>query len=144
MNLLEKAIGLALRAHAGQVDKGGNPYILHPLAVMHRVKTVKEKIVAVLHDVVEDCGVTREDLLTEGFDQEIVEAIFALTRKEGETYMEFVQRCSENTLAAGVKIEDITENLDLSRIPHPTETDYKRIEKYKEALVLLNKNKTQA
>lgn len=134
MNLLEKAIDLALHAHAGQTDKGGNPYILHPLSVMMRMSDEKEKIVAVLHDVVEDCGVTASDLRQTGFDTEIIDAVFALTRRENETYMEFVARCAQNKLARGVKIADIQENMDLSRIPNPTETDFKRVEKYKKAL----------
>ena len=142
MNLLEKAIGLALRSHAGQTDKGNNPYILHPLAVMNRVSGEKQKIVAVLHDVMEDCGVTEDDLLAEGFDQEIVDGIVSLTRKNGETYSEFVERCAKNELGRPVKIEDIKENLDLSRIPNPTEKDRERIEKYKKALPVLEK--TQA
>lgn len=139
MNLLEKAIGLALNAHTGQVDKGGNPYILHPLSVMMRVKNTNGKIVAVLHDVVEDCGVTVSDLQEAGFNSEIVDAVLALTRGENESYMEFVERCAQNNLASEVKIADILENMDLSRIPNPTETDTKRVEKYKKALERLQK-----
>lgn len=139
MNLLEKAIALAVKSHVGQQDKGGNPYILHPLSVMFRVSTEKEKIVAVLHDVVEDCGITENDLKNEGFDSEIIEAILCLTRKEEESYMDFILRCSKNSLAKAVKIVDITENMDLSRIPNPTESDYKRIDKYKKAIELLLK-----
>lgn len=135
--LLEKAILIATKAHAGQVDKGGNPYILHPLAVMQRVKTLKEKIVAVLHDVLEDTTVTKEDLLMEGFPEDIVAAVIGVTRQKGESRKQFIRRASLNPISKEVKIADIEENLDLTRIPNPTEKDYRRIEMYKKELEFL-------
>ncbi|MFB5759006.1 GTP pyrophosphokinase [Paenibacillus medicaginis] len=136
---LEKAISIAVNAHFGQVDKGGNPYLLHPLRVMRKLYTEDEKIVGVLHDVIEDTDITIDDLKREGFSKEITDAIFALTRQEGESYMGFIHRLKTNELARTIKIVDIEDNIVLSRIPEPTDTDYKRIEKYKKALGELKK-----
>ncbi len=137
-DLLDKAIIIATTAHKGQLDKGGNPYILHPIAVASRVKTIKQKIVAWLHDVLEDTMVTIEDLKNEGFPEDILSAVVALTRKKEETYTEFCERVSENDLAIDVKIADIQENLDFSRFTNPTEQDIEqyisRSKRYKKAL----------
>jgi (p)ppGpp synthase/HD superfamily hydrolase len=137
MNLLEKAILIAVKAHQGQVDKGGHPYILHPLAVMNRVKSSDAKIIAVLHDVLEDTEMTAEDLQKEGFPQEIIDAICAVTRMEEETYEAFLQRIAKNALAVEVKLADIAENRNLSRIPNPTAKDKQRIKKYEQARAFL-------
>lgn len=136
--LLEKAIILASENHKGQKDKGGNPYILLPLAVMNRVHAIDEKIVAALHDVVEDTDITFDDLRHVGFFENIISAIDSLTRRNNETYMEFIIRCNDNSLAKTVKIADIEENMDLSRIPNPTEQDYSRLKRYDKALKLLS------
>ncbi|WP_431785885.1 HD domain-containing protein [Paenibacillus lactis] len=137
MSMLEKAIQIAVNAHSGQTDKGGSPYILHPLRVMHMMESEDEKIVAVLHDVIEDTDVTYGDLLKEGFSHEVIKAVRALTRQENETYMEFIHRCKKNDLACKVKIQDIYDNLDLSRIENPTDEDYIRQKRYTKALRLL-------
>ena len=129
---IEVAISIALKAHKGQVDKGGNPYILHPLAVMNRVETIEEKIVAVLHDVVEDTEVTIDQLKETGFSEEILEAINLLTRAKEDSYEEFIDKTLKNRIARNVKIADIKENMNLSRIQDPSEQDYMRLEKYKE------------
>ncbi|WP_020615453.1 HD domain-containing protein [Paenibacillus daejeonensis] len=134
---IERAIAIALQAHQGQLDKGGHPYILHPLAVMNRVHTLDEKIVAVLHDVVEDSDVTLEELRREGFEEPIIEAVARLTKSEGDSYEKFIARVSTHTLARSVKIADIQENMDLSRIPNPTDEDQRRLDKYERALRLL-------
>ncbi|MCH1643116.1 GTP pyrophosphokinase [Paenibacillus timonensis] len=134
---IEKAISIALEAHRGQKDKGGNPYILHPLAVMNRVATIEEKIVAVLHDVVEDTEITLDHLRGSGFTEEIVGAIRLLTRSEEDSYEEFILKAAQNTISRNVKIADIEENMNLTRIKEPTEKDYKRLEKYKRALKML-------
>ncbi|MCA1064864.1 GTP pyrophosphokinase (plasmid) [Rossellomorea sp. AcN35-11] len=136
-SMIELAIKLASEYHLGQVDKGGNPYILHPLAVMNRVGKSEEKVVAVLHDILEDTTMTVTELLKH-FPREIVEAVEALTRRPEETYREFILRVKENTLARVVKIADMEENMDLSRIPNPTQVDYERVEnRYKKFIVLL-------
>lgn len=136
---IEVAISIALKAHNGQVDKGGNPYILHPLAVMNRVETIEEKIVAVLHDVVEDTEVTIDQLRETGFSEEILEAINLLTRAKEDSYEEFIDKTLKNRIARNVKIADIKENMNLSRIQDPSEQDYMRLEKYKRALERLER-----
>ena len=129
--MLKKAISLAEKAHQGQVDKGGHPYILHPKRVMEKCETTEEKIVAMLHDVMEDTDYTADDLRKEGFSEEIITALLYLTHREGEGYMEYIERICENPLAVRVKYADLQDNMDLSRIPDPTEKDLARLEKYK-------------
>ncbi|MBT2759944.1 GTP pyrophosphokinase [Paenibacillus sp. ISL-20] len=137
MNQLEKAIVLATTAHQGQSDKGGHPYILHPLRVMMKMKSEEERIVAVLHDVIEDSGELIDDLVCEGYSTEVCKAIHALTRQKNESYMEFIERCKQNPLASNVKIQDLSDNLDMSRIKNPTKHDYDRQKKYTKALRFL-------
>lgn len=137
MSTLEKAIIIAARAHAGQVDKAGQPYILHPLRVMLHVSNLEERITAVLHDVIEDTGVTYEYLSAEGFPFEILEALQALTKLDGEKRIDAARRVAVNPIAREVKIADVKDNMDLTRIPYPTEDDYKRQDEYKEVLKFL-------
>ncbi|MBN6772764.1 HD domain-containing protein [Pseudomonas granadensis] len=134
---LERAIAIAATAHAGQVDKGGAPYILHPLKVMLRMTTLEERIVAVLHDVVEDCGVSLNDLRTEGFSEEVLTAIASVTKAPGESYEEFVDRAAQNPIGRAVKLADLEENSDISRIASPGWEDLERIEKYRRAIARL-------
>lgn len=134
MSNLEKAISLASQAHFGQSDKAGQPYILHPLRVMMRLAADDERIVAVLHDVVEDSNITLDDLLKLGFSEEIVSALDCLTKREGEPYSEFLDRVSTNALARAVKIEDIRDNLDPARLALLPELNVSRVEKYHSAL----------
>ena len=134
MSKLELAYAIALAAHKGQVDKVGVDYINHPLTVSKNCNTENEKIVALLHDVLEDTLVTKEDLL-QFFDTEIVEAVCLLTHKEEDSYMDYLAKIKANPLAKAVKIQDLKHNMDLSRIPNPTEKDFERNEnKYKPAL----------
>ena len=135
--LLEKAIEIATKAHSGQVNKGGVPYILHPTAVAAGVETTEQKIVAYLHDVIEDTDITAEDLLAEGLQNDIVDAIKVLTKKNGVPYMSYLQAVKKNELARVVKISDIKHNMDLSRIENPTQRDFDRLDKYKKALLFL-------
>ena len=137
--MLKKAISLAEKAHQGQVDKGGHPYIGHPKRVMENCETTEEKIVAMLHDVIEDTEYTADDLRKEGFSEEIITALLCLTHREGESYMEYIERICENSLAVRVKYADLQDNMDLSRIPDPTEKDLARLEKYKLAKVRIEK-----
>ncbi len=128
--MLSKAIIIATEAHLGQVDKGGEAYILHPLRVMMSIKDYEHKIVAVLHDVLEDTLVSAEDLRLEGFNEKIIEALIHLTRRDNESYEEFIDRVIKNPIARAVKLADIKDNMDLSRLENPTEEDYVRLEKY--------------
>ncbi|MNL42771.1 Bifunctional (p)ppGpp synthase/hydrolase relA [compost metagenome] len=134
---LERAIAIAANAHQGQVDKGGSPYILHPLKVMLRVNTLEERIVAVLHDVVEDCGISLDELRQEGFSEAVLEAIAAVTKVPGESYEAFVERAALNPVGRVVKLADLEENSDLSRIEQPSWDDLERIEKYRRAIGIL-------
>jgi len=134
MSTLEKAIIIATEAHAGQVDKGGNPYILHPLRIMLKMTSVESMIAAVLHDVIEDTEVTKNDLLDAGFSIDVVDAVVALTRNVDESYMDFIRRAKQNPVARVVKLGDLEDNSDLSRIPDPTEKDYERLKRYKKAI----------
>lgn len=137
MSTLERAISLAAQAHAGQVDKAGQPYILHPLRVMLRVSTEEERIAAILHDVVEDTSVTLEQLAEEGFSPTVVAAVEALTKLPSESRMEAAARAAENRVARTVKLADNAENMDLSRIANPTEKDLARIQEYERVRALL-------
>lgn len=134
---LERAIAIAATAHEGQVDKGATPYILHPLKVMLRVTTLEERIVAVLHDVVEDCGISIDDLRKEGFSEVILTAIESVTKVPGESYEAFVERAAQNPIGRVVKLADLEENSDLSRIAQPSWEDLERIEKYRRAIGVL-------
>ncbi|MCM3132124.1 GTP pyrophosphokinase [Paenibacillus polysaccharolyticus] len=136
---IELAISVALKAHKGQLDKGGHPYILHPLAVMNRVASIEEKVVAVLHDVIEDSEVTIEELRELGFSEEILTAIQLLTRSTEDSYEEFIEKTIMNRTARNVKIADIQENMNISRIKNPMEEDYNRLEKYRKALERLER-----
>lgn len=137
MATLERAIALAAEAHAGQVDKAGAPYILHPLRLLLAVDTPEERIVAVLHDVVEDTPWTLEALRAEGFTQEVVDAVEALTKRAGESYEAFIERVAANPLARRVKRADLADNLDLGRLPVVTEADLARLARYRAALARL-------
>lgn len=136
-SLLELAVKVATEAHDGQVDKGGSPYILHPQAVADSVDSTECKIVAWLHDVVEDTSITLGDLTEMGFSDEIVRAVQAITKVKGVSYNDYLQIVKDNETARIVKIADITHNSDISRIPNPTEKDYARVAKYQKALEFL-------
>jgi len=131
--MLNKAIEIATKAHAGQVDKSGNPYILHPLRVMLACESEIERICAVLHDVIEDTPITLEDIKKQGFSDEIIDVLDCLTRRGGESYDNFIDRILLNDTACHVKLADLCDNMDLTRISNPTAKDEERIKKYNEA-----------
>ena len=135
---LGRAIEIAARTHAGQLDKGGAPYILHPLRVMLRVAPGAQQIVAVLHDVVEDSEVTFEDLEREGFSAEVIAGLRAVTKIEGESYEDFVARAALDPAGRAVKLADLMENSDLSRIAQPSQKDLERVQKYRRAIAFLS------
>ena len=138
MSTLERAIVIAAEAHAGITDKGGAPYILHPLRMMMDLTSAEERIVAVLHDVCEDCpGWTFERLRGEGFSEEILTALDSVTKREGETNEEFALRAAVNPIGRRVKLADLRDNSDLSRITNPTVKDHQRIAKYARAIELI-------
>jgi (p)ppGpp synthase/HD superfamily hydrolase len=137
MSTLERAVVIAAEAHAGQVDKAGAPYILHPLRLMLQMEKTDDRIVAVLHDVVEDTDWSLERLRAEGFSTVVIEAIDSVTRRQDEDYDEFILRTTKNSIGSRVKLADLRDNCDLSRIANPSETDYKRITKYRQAIKLV-------
>jgi (p)ppGpp synthase/HD superfamily hydrolase len=132
--MLNKAIEIAAKAHRGQFDKGGNPYILHPLRVMLNCESEYVKICAVLHDVIEDTDITLNDLKEQGFNNDIIAALHCLTKQAGETYDDFIARILPNKIACEVKLADLIDNMDLTRIPNPSEKDEARIKKYQRAI----------
>ena len=135
---LERAIEIAQEAHKGVKDKGGHDYIHHPIRVMHAMSNDQEKIVAILHDVVEDSDWTFDRLKEEGFEDSVIESLRCVTKySEEEDYQEFIKRAATNKIATKVKMADIEDNLDLSRLGTLTEKDLTRIEKYKKALKYL-------
>ncbi len=132
--MLEKAIEIAIKAHKGQTDKAGQPYILHLLRVMLAGKTKEEQICGVLHDIVEDTEWSFEDLQQAGFSETVVDALKCVTKtSENENYNHFIDRILSNPLAIRVKINDLTDNMDLSRLHTITDKDKLRLEKYKKA-----------
>ena len=140
MSTLERAIAIAAEAHAGQIDKAGAPYVLHPLRMMLSVSSIDERIVAVLHDVREDCAEwTFDRLRSEGFSNRIIEALQSVTKREAEDYDDFVRRSAANPIGRRVKLADLHDNCDLSRIAAPSERDLQRIEKYRRAIDLIGR-----
>ena len=134
MSTLERAIQIATEAHKGQLDKAGRDYIGHPLRVMEMGKTEDEKIVGVLHDVIEDTDWTFEMLEAEGFSREVIEALKCVTKlSENENYDDFIERVRKNPLAVAVKINDLTDNMDIRRLPYLSDKDVKRLKKYLKA-----------
>lgn len=114
--LLDKAALICVTKHAGQRDKMGCAYFQHPMRVAMRCRTDEEKMVALLHDTIEDTGVTAEYLLAEGFPQSVVDGILSVTNREGESYEDFVARAKQNLLGRVVKLHDLEDNLDIFRL----------------------------
>ena len=136
-NFVEKTIKLALKIHTGQVDKAGKPYILHPLRLMLKFSTDDEMITALMHDVVEDGGITLADLENLGFSKNVVSAIDCLTKRDNESYEAFIKRINQNPLAKKIKIEDLKDNMDLTRLDSISDKDIARVKKYHKALSML-------
>jgi (p)ppGpp synthase/HD superfamily hydrolase len=130
---LGEAILLAVKAHHGQKDRAGEPYILHPLRLMFRQNSTATRIAAMLHDVVEDTPVTLEQLQDAGFSEEILEAVALLTHNPRDSYEEYVSRIKPNPIARAVKMADLEDNMRLERVPEPTERDWARLQRYHRA-----------
>ena len=151
MSTLNRAIEIATKAHDGATDKYGSPYINHVTRVMNMGQNDNEKIVGVLHDVIEDTHWTFEDLEKEEFSKEVIDALKCVTKtSEDEDYAEFITRVKINHLAVNVKLNDLTDNLDVKRMPEVLESDLKRLNKYLRAYnelrtyytAVINKNYT--
>lgn len=142
--LVGKAVRIAAQAHDGQTDKAGEAYILHPLRLMSRCRADAQRIVALLHDVVEDSPMTLEDLAGEGFSPEIIAGIDGMTRRQSESYEEFISRAAQNPLSASIKRLDLEDNLNTLRLPELTEQDLARLQKYHAAYRRLSSNPEEA
>jgi (p)ppGpp synthase/HD superfamily hydrolase len=131
--MLAKAISFAAEKHQRQLDKGGMPYICHPLAVMISLNTDDQEVmaIAVLHDIVEDCKVSYEQLESEqGFSKRIIQGVQAITKIPGETVNEYLLRIMKNPDAVAVKIKDLNHNMQLSRLRGLESKDLARMNKY--------------
>lgn len=127
------AIHLAIRSHGEQKDRYGQPYIGHCFRVMNAGNTLEEKIVGVLHDVLEDTDLTIGNILIKGFSEEVVDAVHALTKLDNEDYDHYLKRVKRNALATRVKLNDLIDNMDLTRLETITEDDVFRMQKYLDA-----------
>ena len=139
MNMLGKAIEIAAAAHAGQVDKGGRPYILHPLWVMDKVRHLGDDymIVAVLHDVVEDSEWSFGDLIKEGFNQNVMYALSLLTHEPAVLYDDYIKAIATDSIAKAVKLRDLEHNTKITRLKGLRKKDFDRLEKYHRAYTYL-------
>lgn len=137
---LERAIQIAVQAHQGQKDKNGAPYILHPLRVMLRMDNDLERMAAVLHDVVEDSSWTLADLRKEGFPDPVIAAVNHLSRRENESYDDFIRRIRPQALAAKIKLADLEDNMNLTRLKQFTQQEKERVAKYHSAWLMIKKS----
>ena len=128
--LFDLALRTSIRAHEGQKDKSGRDYVMHPILVAERCKEPRAKIVALLHDTIEDTDVTAEYLRSEGFPEEIIIAVLSVTKQEGESYENFVHRAAGNAIGRQVKIADLEDNMDVRRLKEITDEDVTRLRKY--------------
>ncbi len=130
--LTKKAMNLMFDKHKNQVDKSGAPYVFHPWHVAENMSDEKTTVVALLHDIVEDTDLTLDDLRQMDFPKDVIEAINTLTHKEGISYQEYIQNIGKNPIATEVKLQDLTHNMDLSRLDHISDKDLERLKKYKD------------
>ena len=139
--MFEKSEELVKKLFEGKFDKGGFPYLVHLHEVSSRVDGEDAKIIGILHDVLEDTDITRDDLIKMGYSEHIVSSIETLTRKKGEDYNDYIERIieSNNKDALNVKLADLNHNMDISRIKNPTVKDVDRIEKrYRPAYIKIS------
>lgn len=134
------AIHIAINAHGKQLDRSGQPYIGHCFRVMSAGQTIEEKIVGVLHDLLEDTELTIYGLSAQGFSEEVIDAVHTLTKLENEDYDHYINRVKRNNLAVRVKLNDLTDNMDLTRLKVLTDDDVLRMRKYLEAYNQLTNN----
>ena len=128
--MLLRAIEIAVEKHKKQVDKAGAPYVLHCFRMMLKGKTMEEKITGVLHDVVEDTSIDENCLRKEGFSEEIIAAVMALTKIKGESNKSYLEKVTANKIATNVKMYDLEDNLNLLRLEKIAERDVERLNKY--------------
>lgn len=136
--LFDRALQIAIRAHEGQMDKSGREYVMHPIRVAERCKDLRAKIVALLHDTIEDTDVTPDYLHSQGFPDEIIEGVLSVTKREGESYEDFVSRAALNPLGREVKRADLEDNMDIRRLETISDDDVNRLRIYLKAWHYLN------
>ena len=136
--LYNLALRIAIRAHEGQKDKGGRDYVTHPNRVAARCRSLQAKTVALLHDTLEDTSVTVDELRGQGFPEEIIEAVEAVTKRKGERYEAFIERLAGNPLAREVKMADLEDNMDIRRLEEITDRDVTRLRTYLRAWKFLS------
>ena len=138
--MLGKAIALAAKVHESQRDKGGHPYILHPIRMMMRLRTDDHELmaIAILHDVVEDSDITSADLIELGMTQRVVDGVKTLTHIVGESYDDYIKRVAMNPDAKLIKREDLRDNSDITRLKGLRKKDFDRLEKYNRAWIYLS------
>lgn len=140
-DLTKKAMLFAYRAHEGQVDKGGLPYIFHPLAVAEMMGDDEDAVVvALLHDVIEDTSITAQDLLCAGFSDEVVHSVVSISRRPGEAYMAYLGRVKDGVLARKVKLGDLKHNSDLGRLQFIDEHAISLHKRYQKAIAFLSED----
>ena len=138
IGLYMKALEIAKECHKGQKDKGGHDYIGHPIRVSDRCMSEKASMTALLHDTIEDSQMTAEKLLKLGFPSDIVEAVVILTKSKGTDYDTYIEQIGTNPIAREVKIADLEDNLDVTRLPYPLSIkDLDRLNKYLRSLKYL-------
>lgn len=135
--LTKKALRICFNAHKDQVDKTGLPYVFHPFHLAEKMNSEEEVCVALLHDVVEDTDITFEDLINEGFNENIIDALKLLTHYDDTPYMEYVKKIKENPLAKKVKLADLRHNSDLTRLDLSVDKIPAKYEIYKKAISYL-------
>lgn len=138
--LTKKALLISFNAHKDQVDKGDMPYVYHPFHLAEQMDDEYSTCVALLHDVVEDTETTLDDLLSEGFPQEVLEAIALMTHDEETPYLDYVRKIKANRIAALVKLADLRDNINYARLDIVDEKALRRAEKYKQAIAILSES----
>lgn len=137
MATLDKAISIAAQAHQGQVDRYGATYILHPIRVMMQCESESEMIVAVLHDIIEKTEWTLDRLRRQGFNEDIIEVVDLLTRRDSQPYMEYIDRLKGNPIARKVKIADIEDNMNPKRMDSLSEKNFEKLQRLHKSWLIL-------
>ena len=135
--LTKKALIISFNAHKNQIDKSGMPYVYHPFHLAEQMNDEYSTCVALLHDVVEDTDITLVDLMSEGFPDEVIDALSLMTHNDDVLYLDYVRALTNNSLARKVKLADLAHNSDLTRLDKVEDKDLERVKKYKQAILIL-------
>ena len=143
-DLTKKALKISFDAHKNQVDKSGMPYVYHPFHLAEQMNDELSTCVALLHDVAEDTDITLDDLKSKGFPDEVIEALVLMTHKDGVPYLDYVRAMKDNPIARKVKLADLAHNSDLTRLDKVDDKAIERINKYKQAALILKRAERQS